>query len=148
MHRRYDLTRMILASVIILVLLLMVAVDAQARIAFAADRKGGWENFEIYVMDADGGNQQRLTENRVFDEDPSWSPDGKRIVFWSNREADIENTEIYVMDADGGILKTSPIIRMVTLILHGLTHLFRFLPPAKGLQCGDGSNRLTDNCHY
>ena len=52
-------------------------------------------------MDADGGNPQRLTENRRFDQDPSWSPDGERIAFWSNREGDLHNTEIYVMDADG-----------------------------------------------
>ncbi len=77
------------------------------RIVFRARRPGHFIGedgitYEIYVMDADGQNEQRLTENRVFDEDPSWSPDGKRIVFWSNREADIENTEIYAMDADGG----------------------------------------------
>ena len=33
-----------------------------------------------------GGNQQRLTENRVDDEDPSWSTDGKRIAFWSDKK--------------------------------------------------------------
>ena len=62
MQRRYNLARMILASVVVLGLtLLTVDVDAQARIAFMSNRDG---NFEIYVMDADGGNQQRLTENR------------------------------------------------------------------------------------
>ena len=54
------------------------------------------------VMDADGGNQQRLTENRKNDWSPSWSPDGERIVFWSRRDG---NGEIYVMDADGGNLQ-------------------------------------------
>ena len=37
------------------------------RIVFSADRKGDWLNYEIYVMDDDGGNLQRLTENRVDD---------------------------------------------------------------------------------
>ena len=69
------------------------------RIAFASDRDG---NYEIYVMDADGKNQQRLTESRQTDWDPSWSPDGERIAFASDRKGDFENFEIYVMDADGG----------------------------------------------
>ena len=50
-------------------------------------------------MDANGGNLQRLTENRVYDWSPSWSPDGERIAFMSHRDG---NREIYVMDADGG----------------------------------------------
>ena len=48
----------------------------------------------------------------------------------------------------GAISRTLPIIRMMTGIPHGLTLLFRFLPPAKSLQCGDGSNRSTDNLNY
>ena len=64
-----------------------------------SDRKGDLVNLEIYVMDADGGNEQRLTENRAWDRFPSWSPDGERIAFMSQSDG---NLEIYVMDADGG----------------------------------------------
>ncbi len=104
MQRRDKLTYMILVSVIVLGLtLLMVNVDAQARIAFVSNRDG---NTEIYVMDDDGGNPQRLTNNRHVDASPSWSPDGKRIAFVSDRDGhvnirDSPNYEIYVMDADG-----------------------------------------------
>ena len=77
------------------------------RIAFSSTRDGHFIGdvgitSDIYVMDADGGNQQRLTENRKNDWDPSWSPDGKRIAFSSDRKGDLQNFEIYVMDADGG----------------------------------------------
>lgn len=53
---------------------------------------------EIYVMDADGSNQTRLTENDKEDYGPTWSPDGEKIVFSTNRDG---NYEIYSMDADG-----------------------------------------------
>ena len=31
-------------------------------------------NYEIYVMNADGGGQTNLTDNPVNDEPPEWSP--------------------------------------------------------------------------
>jgi len=68
-----------------------------SRIAFISSRDG---NYEIYVMDADGSNQQCLTDNPANDWYPSWSPDGSRIVFTSDRD-DNRNIEIYVMDTDG-----------------------------------------------
>jgi TolB protein len=58
---------------------------------------------ELYVMDVDGGNVQRLTSNHDADWSPSWSPDGKQILFARGRhlgEAGSE-TSLYVMNADG-----------------------------------------------
>jgi dipeptidyl aminopeptidase/acylaminoacyl peptidase len=62
------------------------------KIAFMTSRDG---NNEIYVMNADGSNQTRLTTNSVDDEFPAWSPDGAKIAFFSNRDG---NYEIYVMN--------------------------------------------------
>ena len=68
MQRRTNLRHLILASIIILGLtLLMVAVDAHAQIAFMSHRDGNWE---IYVMDPNGGNQRNLTNNP----DKDWEP--------------------------------------------------------------------------
>ena len=53
-------------------------------------------------MDNDGGNLQRLTENREFDWSPVWSPDGERIAYAFDRKGTLESFEIYVMDTDGG----------------------------------------------
>jgi dipeptidyl aminopeptidase/acylaminoacyl peptidase len=67
----------------------------QAQIAFTSIRDG---NREIYVMDSDGENQRRLTNNNAEDLRPVWSPDGQRIAFSSERDG---SKEIYIMDADG-----------------------------------------------
>ena len=92
MQRRYNLA---LATVVLLGLtVLMIGVDAQAQIAFVSNRSGNWD---IYVMDADGGNPRNLTKSRHDDDAPSWSPDGKRIAFTSDRAG---NSEIYMMNAD------------------------------------------------
>ncbi len=96
MQRRYNFAHLFLSGVVVLGLtLLMVCVDAQAQIVFSSKRDGNWE---IYVMDADGKNQQNLSNNPGDDKDPSWSPNGKRVAFVSNREG---NYEIYVINADG-----------------------------------------------
>jgi tol-pal system beta propeller repeat protein TolB len=70
-----------------------------SKIAFVSDRDG---NSEIYVMNADGSNQTRLTHDNADDVMPKWSPDGKQIVFESNRAG--INT-LYIMNADGSDVK-------------------------------------------
>jgi Tol biopolymer transport system component len=60
-----------------------------------SDRDG---NPEIYVMNADGSGQTRLTNNAAEDHYPAWSPDDTKIAFTSHRDG---NYEIYVMNADG-----------------------------------------------
>ena len=77
------------------------------RIAFSARREGHVVHnldttYEIYVMDTDGGNEQRLTDNRNNDMYSSWSPDGERIAFEADRKGNWDHSDIYVMDADGG----------------------------------------------
>ncbi|MFA5014963.1 MAG: M56 family metallopeptidase [Actinomycetota bacterium] len=67
----------------------------ESKIVYSSGRDGNWE---IYVMDSDGKNQVRLTDNDSSDVNPCWSPDGSKIAFESDRDG---NWEIYVMDSDG-----------------------------------------------
>ena len=73
------------------------------KIAFAAfsnvDRVGPWNaNLDIFVMNADGTNPVRLTEDARFNWLPSWSPEGKRIAFErATHEPDPTTTDIYVI---------------------------------------------------
>ena len=67
------------------------------RVAFASNRTG---LMQVWVCDADGGNQVQLTR---FDQGhsgtPRWSPDGRWIAFDHQEK---EGWRIYVMAADGG----------------------------------------------
>jgi Tol biopolymer transport system component len=56
---------------------------------------------DIFLMDSDGGDVRRLTEDGVST-NPAWSPSGDRIAFES-RQADepLTQTSIYVMKPDG-----------------------------------------------
>jgi Tol biopolymer transport system component len=65
------------------------------KIAFYSERDG---NGEIYVMNADGSGQSRLTHHPADEGYPAWSPDGRSISFDSDRDG---NFEIYAMDPDG-----------------------------------------------
>ena len=73
------------------------------KVAFASNEAG---NFDIWVMDADGGNVTQLTSHKENDIDPCWSPDGTKIAFASRRVGPKEkaNYNIWVMSADGGNL--------------------------------------------
>ena len=48
----------------------------------------------MYVINADGTQERRLTKGDDFDSEPSWSPDGERIVF-------SRGFELWLTKADG-----------------------------------------------
>lgn len=55
----------------------------------------GMGNSDIYLIDKEGQNKQRLTEHPAQDYTPRFSPDGKKIIFSSIRDG---NWELYVMN--------------------------------------------------
>jgi WD40-like Beta Propeller Repeat len=65
------------------------------KIAFVSHRDG---NPEIYTMNPDGTNVTRLTNHSGGDDDPAWSPDGKRIAFVRSSCC---SPTLWVMNADG-----------------------------------------------
>ena len=62
------------------------------RIAFVSNRVNGID--DIYVMNADGSEVQRITTTGRSDS-PAWSPDSTHIVFSSSRTG---NDEIFILD--------------------------------------------------
>jgi len=68
------------------------------RFAFAR-KVGGTtnEDSEIYTLTMGGGEPTRLTDNRVLDTYPIWSPDGSRLAYLSMGKT----LDIKVMNADG-----------------------------------------------
>jgi dipeptidyl aminopeptidase/acylaminoacyl peptidase len=67
-------------------------VRASDVIAYLAGRP------DIYVIDPNSRDVRRLTTERSFNNDPVWSPDGRRLAFTSDRNG---KRDIFVMDADG-----------------------------------------------
>lgn len=55
-------------------------------------------NWDIYVSNANGTDELRLTHSAYNDLSPSWNHDGTRIIFISDRDGDYE---IYSMDSSG-----------------------------------------------
>lgn len=85
-----------------------------SRIAFTSGRHGGGGgkamqapgasggNTEIYIIDANGSAEIRLTDDPGQDLSPAWSPDGSSIAFATDREG---NFEIYMMWLNDGRLQ-------------------------------------------
>lgn len=72
-----------------------------ARIMFCSNgvnRGTGVDNWDVFVMSADGSNAKRLTRDPAQDYPGAWSPDGKEIMFASNRNGSFD---VYLIDADG-----------------------------------------------
>ena len=67
------------------------------KIAFVSNRDG---NREIYTMNADGTNQQNITNHPGADFNPAWSPDGSMILYTSTRNPP-EPDGLFLMNANG-----------------------------------------------
>lgn len=67
---------------------------AQTRIVYTSNLTGAKE---LYLMDYDGGNAMRLTEDRSLSLSPEWSSDGRWITYTSYRDG---NPDIFTLDLE------------------------------------------------
>ena len=94
-------TLIFLGLLICIILLINVQAQAPQQTQIAFDSMEEDTVSEIYVMDVDGENQRKLTNNIEgvkFAFDPTQSLDGQKIAFTALTN---KNTEIYVIDANG-----------------------------------------------
>lgn len=72
-------------------------------IVFTSDRDN--KTKDLYLMDSNGANVRRLTNNKVYCESPEWTNDGKQIVYTMLVQRDSTdqnfNGEIFIINADG-----------------------------------------------
>ena len=71
-------------------------------VAFAGNYEAGTPlppGRHIYVVNVDGGGLRQLTSGPDFDENPSFSPDGKKVVF--DRRPSAGRAHIFVVNIDG-----------------------------------------------
>jgi len=68
------------------------------RLAFASARDG---DYDIFAIDADGGNEVRLTSSPGYDMYPAWSPDGEWILYENGVNGFDPTMEVHMMRPDG-----------------------------------------------
>jgi WD40 repeat protein len=78
------------------------------QIAFT--RGSNTSDCDVFVMDADGSNQRRITQfGKVFSYRPTWSPDGTKLAFVGRTAPGDYTEQVYVVNADGsGLLPIGP----------------------------------------
>lgn len=62
---------------------------------------GASDNSEIYIINSNGSNLRKLTDNKVEDYYPSWFPDGSKIIFSRQISDSPFSMQLFTMNVDG-----------------------------------------------
>lgn len=68
-----------------------------SMIAFTSERDG---REQVYVMNIDGSNQRRISQDDGISQYPAWSPDGQSLVYVHSTKADPSNSYIVTQRLD------------------------------------------------
>jgi Tol biopolymer transport system component len=110
---------------------------SNGKIAFASDRDG---NSEIYLMNADGTGQTRLTNGPDWKTQPTWSPDGRQIAFLTQNGDSF--CSIYVMNADGTNLRQ---VTTLSTGVYDIEHGLSWSPDGTKIAFNDSTDIFTIN---
>jgi len=75
------------------------------RIAYFSNR-GGAEREGVWVMDADGGNPNKLVEDNYANVFPRWTGDGQQLVFYARTQTLLRPVQLRKVSVAGGAPET------------------------------------------
>lgn len=88
------------------------------KIAFTANPDG---NYDIFIMNADGGNKVAITDDTDDEKEPGWFPDGKGIIY-TREEKRVARKRSSLFSMDLQSKATKRIIPQFTKH-HGIAHI-------------------------
>ena len=64
----------------------------------------GSPSSEVFIMNLDGSDVTRISDNQTYDSNPVFSPDGRGIAYTGQRPFGCDlNPQVWVMEADGSL---------------------------------------------
>jgi TolB protein len=75
-----------------------------SRVTVASDKAGGHYK-EIYVMDWDGANSQKISSHHSITLSPAWSPDGTKVAytaFVKSKKTKTRNADMFIYELNTG----------------------------------------------